>query len=242
MAQPWKYTLRMRSVARRWGLLAVALLALLLVPFALFESAVLEASERLLRAGTTRLVAISSVSLLLVADVILPVPSSIVATASGMLLGLAEGSFVTWVGLQAGALLGYFLGRSAGFHATIRFVGRTELERASRLHRRWGAVSIIASRAVPVLAESSVVLAGAVRMRLLQFAWLTGVSNAAIALVYGFVGARALETQAFLLALAASIVLPGILMGVHRLFERRGRDALSEARREARSSGAETVG
>lgn len=232
----------MSSVAWRWGLLVAALLVLLLAPFALFENALLEASERLLRTGTARLVAISSVSLLLMADVVLPVPSSLVATASGLLLGLAEGAFVTWVGLQAGALLGYFLGRSAGFRATIWLVGRAELERASRLHRRWGAASLIASRAVPVLAESSVVLAGAARMPLGQFAWLTGVSNAAIALVYGFVGARSLETQAFLLALAASIVLPGTVMGVLRLFERRSRDTLAGARDDTGSSGAETAG
>ena len=231
----------MSSVARRWGLLVAALLALVLVPFALFEDALLEASERLLRAGATRLVAISSISLLLMADVILPVPSSLVATASGMLLGLAEGSSVTWFGLQAGALLGYFLGRSAGFRVTIWLVGREELERASRLHRRWGAASLIASRAVPVLAESTVVLAGAARMPLGQFAWLTSTSNAAIALVYGFVGARALETQAFLLALAASIGLPGILMGVFRFFERRSRESVSGARDNSGRGGTETA-
>lgn len=232
----------MSSVAWRWGLLVAALLALLLVPFVLFEDALFEASERLLRRGTSRLVAIPSVSLLLMADVILPVPSSLVATASGMLLGLAEGAFVTWLGLQAGALLGYSLGRSAGFHATIWLVGRAELKRAVRLHRRWGAASLIASRAVPVLAESSVVLAGAVRMPLRQFVWLTSFSNAAIALVYGFVGARALEAQAFLLALAASIGLPGILMGAMRVVERRGRDSIAADRVDTGSSEAETLG
>ncbi len=232
----------MSSVAWRWGLLVAAFLALLLVPFVLFEGALFEASERLLRTGTSRLVTIPSVALLLMADVILPVPSSLVATASGMLLGLAEGAFVTWFGLQMGALLGYFLGRSAGFHVTIRLVGRAELKRAARLHRRWGAASLIASRAVPVLAESSVLVAGAVRMPLRQFAWLTSFSNAAIALVYGFVGARALETQTFLLALAASIGLPGILMGAIRVVERRGRDSMAGARDDTGSSGAETAG
>ena len=232
----------MSGVAWRWALLFAALFAILLVPFAMFEDALLAVSERLLGTGTSRPVAISSISLLLMADVILPVPSSLVATTSGMLLGLAEGAAVTWFGLQAGALLGYSLGRSAGFRVTVRLVGRAELERASRLYRRWGAASLIVSRAVPVLAESSVVFAGAARMPLGQFAWLTSVSNAAIALVYGFVGARALETQAFLLALAASIGLPGMLMGALRVLERRGRHTLPRASDDTEGSGAETAG
>ena len=237
-----QYTRRMRGASLRWLLLGLILLALILVPFVLFEARFLETVERLLHADSSRLVVIAGVSILLASDVILPVPSSVVATASGMLLGVAQGAIVTWVGMQAGALVGYGLGRSAGVRATTRFVGEAEIERASRLHRRWGAFSLIAARAVPVLAESSVVLAGAVRMPLGQFAWLTGVSNAAIALVYASVGTHALESSAFLFAFVASMAIPGAVMWIHHVIERRAAAGGSRASGSAEDSGAETLG
>ena len=210
----------MRRSAPGWSLLLLALLALILVPFFLFETALLDLAERLLQTGRSQLATAVAVFVLMLADVVLPVPSSVVATASGMLMGLLPGAFVTWAGMQAGALLGYVLGSSAGVPVAVRLVGQEGLDRASRLQRRWGAWSLIAARAVPVLAESSVVLAGITRMRLGRFAWLTGVSNAAISLVYAFVGARALETGAFLFAFVGSIAIPGVLIGIHRWLER----------------------
>ena len=200
----------------RWCLLALAVVAIVLVPFLLYEDSIFEAVSASLGSGSSRQLAAFSILVLLACDVFAPVPSSLVATASGTILGLAPGATVTWAGMQAGALVGYGFGRTAGVRAARRIVGESELERATRLHRRWGAFSLIASRAVPVLAESSVVLAGAARMPIGRFAWLTGLSNGAIATVYAGVGVYALETSSFLLAFAASMLVPGSLMWASR--------------------------
>ena len=220
----------MRPSAPGWSLLVLSLLALILVPFFLFEKALLDLAERLLQTGRSQPATAVAVVVLMLADVVLPVPSSVVATASGMLMGLLPGAFVTWAGMQAGALLGYVLGSSAGVPVAVRLVGQEGLDHASRLQRRWGVWSLITARAVPVLAESSVVLAGITRMRLGRFAWLTGVSNAAISLVYAFVGARALETRAFLFAFVGSIGIPGVLIGIHRWLERPAASAADPGR------------
>ena len=200
----------------RWCLLALAVVAIVLVPFLLYEDSIFEAVSASLGSGSSRQLAAFSILVLLACDVFAPVPSSLVATASGTILGLAPGATVTWAGMQAGALVGYGFGRTAGVRAARRIVGESELERATRLHRRWGAFSLIASRAVPVLAESSVVLAGAARMPIGRFTWLTGLSNGAIATVYAGVGVYALETSSFLLAFAASMLVPGSLMWASR--------------------------
>ena len=210
----------MNGAALRWSVLALGALALILVPFALFESAFAVSAERALSPGESGPLAAAAIVSFLALDVFLPVPSSFVATASGMLLGVARGAVVTWVGMQAGALLGYALGRTAGLRAAARVVGRSGIERAEESHRRWGAYSLVASRAVPVLAEASVVLAGTARMPLRKFAALAGASNGAIAVVYAAVGAHALETGAFLLAFGASVGIPGALMWVHRRIRR----------------------
>ncbi len=234
-----QYTRNMQGPAIRWSLMGLALLALVLVPFALAEKSFQALVESWLSVSSGLLAVGISVPVLLALDVILPVPSTVVATASGMLLGFGRGAAVTWVGLQAGAAVGYFVGRSVGMPAGKRFVGPAEFGRAERSHRRWGGLSLIACRAVPVLAESSVILAGAVRMPFRRFCWLTGLANAAIAVVYASVGAFALEVRAFLLAFAASIALPGLAMGLYRVSEMRSGARRARSRGLVRGEGAE---
>lgn len=227
----------MAAAGIRWCLLAAAALALILLPFLLIDQNLTGSVEEFIRSSPSRPFVAAVLALLLTVDVFLPVPSSLIATASGMLLGFAQGALVTWSGMQAGALIGYALGRSAGRSAARRFVGEVELERAERSHCRWGGFSLVVSRAVPVLAESSVLLAGLVRMPSPQFVGLTGVSNAAISMVYASVGAYAFETSAFLMAFAASMLLPGLLLGANRIL--RGRRIRSAAP-SRRSTGADT--
>lgn len=174
-----------------------------------------------MQAPPDRALLAAGLGLLLAADVFLPVPSSLLATASGMLLGLTPGALTTWSGLQAGVLLGYGFGRSAGRRVAQRLVGEAELARAADAHQVWGGLSLLLARAVPVLAESSVLLAGLARMPLPRFALLTGASNAALALVYASVGAYAVETRTFLWAFAASTLGPGLLLVADRLLRER---------------------
>ena len=85
----------MGGSAIRWILLVVLVLALVLVPFALLESRILNAVLEFLNSSPGRIVAAAAISLALASDVVLPVPSSLLATASGMLLGLSMGAIVT---------------------------------------------------------------------------------------------------------------------------------------------------
>lgn len=215
-----------------WSLVALAAAALIAVPFWLFEASLAGAIEAFVQAPPDRALLAAGLGLLLAADVFLPVPSSLLATASGMLLGLTPGALTTWSGLQAGVLLGYGFGRSAGRRVAQRLVGEAELARAADAHQVWGGLSLLLARAVPVLAESSVLLAGLARMPLPRFALLTGASNAALALVYASVGAYAVETRTFLWAFAASTLGPGLLLVADRLL----RERRSAARRERRAA------
>lgn len=196
----------------RWSALAALLAAFLLAPFFLYEQALEQAVERWLASPPPAAATAPALAALLAADVALPVPSSLTATAAGFLLGWPLGVLVNWLGLNAGAALGYWIGATAGRAAARRVVGVRGLERAAEAQRRWGDWSLIVSRAAPVLAEASVVFAGAARMRPARFALLVGLSNAAIALVYASVGAFALETQTFLPAFVGSIALPALAM------------------------------
>lgn len=186
------------SLGRRL-LAAVILLALVLVPFAAFGTA-LEA--RLLAAlavvGEHRAAAYTTIVAMLVVDVLLPVPSSVVSTTAGAVLGFWGGLSAIWFGMSLGSLFGYALGRGGG-PALRRLVGAEDLERARSLLDRRGAVILVIARGVPVLAEATVLVAGAARMRLPVFLAMTMAANLAVALAYAAVGALALSAGSFFL-------------------------------------------
>jgi len=94
----------------RWAILWILLIGLVLLPFLLFEAQFNQFAEYITRSDTSRWLVGTAVFALLALDVFLPVPSSIVSTASGVLLGFAPGSAVVWGGMMAGCLLGYAVG------------------------------------------------------------------------------------------------------------------------------------
>lgn len=94
---------------------------------------------------------------LLAADVLLPVPATIVGTLLGARLGFIPGWAWAWAGLVVGNAVGYALGRLA----LSRLVG--DLPQTPTL------LALVASRPVPILAEAVTFAAGAGRMRPLAF-------------------------------------------------------------------------
>lgn len=96
---------------------------------------------------------------LLIADVVLPVPSSLVMIAHGALFGVWTGTLLSLVGSVGCSLAGFAMGR-AGRDTVRRFVSDAEYARASRLLDRWGMAGIVATRPVPILAEVMSIIAG----------------------------------------------------------------------------------
>jgi uncharacterized membrane protein YdjX (TVP38/TMEM64 family) len=146
---------------------------------------------------------------LLVVDVALPVPSSGVMLLHGMLFGLWVGAALSLAGSLGAAAVGFALGR-AGNGRIRRLVTPEEHDRAGRLLARWGALAIVASRPVPMLAETVMILAGASPMPWgrAMLAALAGTVPAALA--YAAVGATAASLQAGT-AVFGGVVLIGAL-------------------------------
>ena len=142
-------------------------------------------------------------------------PSSIVSTAAGVLLGFWRGSAVVWTGMMVACLIGYWLGTRASGTAR-RFVGDAGLARAEALMGRYGDWAIVICRPVPVLAEASVIFAGLVRAPFGRFLALTTLSNLGIALGYAAFGAFSMRMDSFLLAFLGALVIPGAAILIAR--------------------------
>jgi uncharacterized membrane protein YdjX (TVP38/TMEM64 family) len=200
----------------RWAVLWLILVGIVLLPFFFFEQQFNEFAEGLTASGASRWLIAAAIFSLLALDVFLPVPSSIVSTAAGVLLGFGGGAAVVWVGMMAGCAVGYALGwRGAG--AARRLVGEDGIERASKLAHRYGDLTIVLCRPVPVLAEASVVFAGLVGAPLARFVRLTALSNLGIALGYAAFGALSLDINSFVFAFAGAMLIPGVFLLVSRL-------------------------
>jgi len=193
------------------------LFAVVLVPFVLFGDASDVRIDGWLDADVSRGAAAAVIIGALALDVFLPVPSSVVSTASGVLLGLWLGAAVSTVGMTLGCVLGYWSGRRFGVPLVGRLAGQRDLADVAAQFRRSAGWALALSRPVPVLAEASTLLAGLSVVPFRRFLAITTLANAGVSTMYSVAGANARQGPWFLLAVVASCAVPGVALLVRRL-------------------------
>jgi len=220
----------------RWLALIGLLFALIIIPFLIFERQFWELGTWLAEGHASGWASAVTIGALLALDVFLPVPSSIVSTGAGVLLGFWRGAAVIWIGMTLGCVIGYAFGARAAA-AARKLVGADSLTRAGLVMDQYGPWAFVVCRPIPVLAEASVVFAGLVRTPMGRFTWLTSLSNLGIALVYAAVGAYSMHVQSFLLTFAAALALPGVAMLAGRLWLGQGSRLRAQGSRGSDGSG-----
>jgi uncharacterized membrane protein YdjX (TVP38/TMEM64 family) len=194
---------------RSYWLVAAVVVGAVLALFALAAAAGIPLLTAPLPAmhGAGRLAALIGVGLL-VSDVALPVPSTVVMVAHGAFFGLLPGAALSVLGGVGATVFGFGLGRR-GRGVVARLTTPRQRDRADRLFGRWGALAIVLTRPVPVLAETVAVLAGASPMRW-PVAALAGAAGTVVpALACAWSGATAAGTVDGLLVLGSVLVLAG---------------------------------
>jgi uncharacterized membrane protein YdjX (TVP38/TMEM64 family) len=143
---------------------------------------------------------------LLVVDVLLPVPSSLVMIAHGALFGVVGGTVLSLFGAVGAALFGFALGRRGG-PLLDRLVPLDERRRADSLLQEWGDLAIIVTRPVPILAETLSILAGASSMSWGRMVLATLAGSVPAALIYALAGAtaRSLDNVALIFGLVIGV-------------------------------------
>lgn len=146
---------------------------------------------------------------LLSSDILLPVPSSAVLGALGMLYGPVIGGAVGSAGMIVAGLLGYGLCGWVGRPLARRILdGGRSVSREQRF-RRHGAWVIVLSRWVPVLAELTVFAAGLAGMPFRRFAAALTLGSMPVGFFYAGLGYGGSERP--LLTLLVCLVLPALL-------------------------------
>ncbi len=201
----------------RWLVFWALVAAIILVPFFLFAEQINGWIEKFVSSAESHTILAAFVlCMLLAGDILLPIPSSIVSTSAGCLLGFWGGTLVSLAGMTICCVLGYLLGTRYGRPLANRLVGAAELARLEELSGRFGHWVVVVCRPVPVLAEASVLFAGVAKMPAGRFFLLSTLSNLGISAVYALIGQMSASKGQFLLAFAASIIIPGAAMFLSR--------------------------
>lgn len=207
-----------KSRKLRWLLLGILLLTIILVPFFLFGTRIDTWINSFIESANSHsFITAAIISALLASDILLPVPSSIVATSAGFFLGFPGGFISCWLGMTIACLAGYWLGSKSRKGLSGHLLEEADMKKLENLNLRFGDWFIVIARAVPVLAEASVLFAGIGSMPIKRFILMSALSNAAVSAVYAGVGACSASVNSFLLAFGASILIPACPLLIQRL-------------------------
>lgn len=144
---------------------------------------------------------------LLIGDVVVPVPSSLVMLAHGALFGVGLGTLLSLLGTVGAAVAGVWIGRRS---ERLLGVSAGERRRAQDLVDRWGAVAVVATRPVPVLAEAVVIMAGAAGASALQVAVAAAAGGLPAAVLYALAGSLVVDAASGAAVFLAVVALAAV--------------------------------
>ena len=151
---------------------------------------------------------------LLVADLFLPVPGTVVMSALGFVYGPWLGGLIAAAGSMAGGLAGYGIGRCFGETMARRWLGNRDYEKGRLLFGRGGGWLIALSRALPILPEVMACTAGLVRMPFRKFVLALACGSLPMGFVFAGIGAAGHEAP--VLSMVFSLLVPAALWALAR--------------------------
>ncbi|HEV7644022.1 MAG TPA: VTT domain-containing protein [Pyrinomonadaceae bacterium] len=203
---------------KRYLLIIVAMMALFLAAFIIVESlggTVLNDPTPWMNSAQTNSGRVTAALIgvgLLVADVLLPVPSSLVMVAHGALFGVWVGTLLSLTGSVGAALFGFAIGRR-GEGALNKFVTDEERLRANALLKRWGVMAIVVTRPIPIVAETVAIVAGTSSLGWGSVAIASLAGSIPAALLYAITGAAIADLQSSTMVFGL-VILIAVLIGL----------------------------
>lgn len=167
--------------------------------------------------------------LLLVSDVLVPVPSSGVMIAHGAAFGLVPGALLSLVGGTGSTLAAYLLGRRSRALVS-RMMTDDQRRRGGQLLERHGMWAIVLTRPVPMLAETVGILAGtSTTLPWWKVAIAAAIGNLVPAVAYAATGACAMTSVNGLTVFMAVLAVAFVVWLLSRRAGHRGRSAPDQA-------------
>ena len=156
---------------------------------------------------------------LLLSDVFLPVPSSMIMLTLGAQLGVVWGTIAGSLGGLFSALIAFGIGRLNKTRVDT-WIGEEDTIRSHRLIERWGPMAMILSRPLPILAESTAFVAGTTQMGWGTALWTTAVGTVPVSLIYSCTGSGIAELAETSMIVGVTIAAAGVSWLVLRTLEK----------------------
>ncbi|MFC7339473.1 TVP38/TMEM64 family protein [Haloferula chungangensis] len=152
---------------------------------------------------------------LLVSDVLLPVPGTVVMSALGWIYGPMVGGLFAAMGSICAGLVAYAVCRAMGERVARRILGDLDFDNGRMLFGRGGAWMVALSRALPILPEAIACTAGLVGMPFGRFFGALVCGSVPMGFLFAWIGGEGRDAPGW--ALGFSLVVPAILWGLARI-------------------------
>ncbi|MGI9499169.1 MAG: TVP38/TMEM64 family protein [Geminicoccaceae bacterium] len=159
--------------------------------------------------------------LLLLSDLILPIPATAIMAGLGVLYGPWLGGMLAAGGSFLSGSAGYMACRAFGHDAAVWILGAEDLERGEALFSRFGGWLVALSRWLPVFPEVMACMAGLARMPRASFFAALACGSLPFGFVFAAIGHAGVDRP--MLAIGFSALVPPILwFAAHRYLLRKG--------------------
>jgi len=156
---------------------------------------------------------------LLVSDVILPVPGTVVMSALGYIYGALLGGLLAAAGSILAGLTAYGICRLMGERGARWILGDKDYRRGHDWFEGGGGWLVCLSRALPILPEVVACTAGLVGMSFRRFLISLVCGSLPMGFVFAAIGSAGHDKPG--LAMGLSLLVPAVLWGIARLVLRR---------------------
>ncbi len=155
---------------------------------------------------------------LLMADLLLPIPGTVVMSALGAVYGFWIGGLLSAIGSMLAGMLGYGVGRFFKESFARRWLGEKDFDKGKSLFERGGAWVVAMSRALPILPEVLACMAGLLRMPFGTFVIALACGSIPMGFLFAWIGTVGREQPAW--GLAFSLGVPAVLWGAAAVMRR----------------------
>lgn len=141
--------------------------------------------------------------ILLLGDLILPIPNSLVMSALGYIYGPLIGGLIAAAGSFLSGSLGYWMCRLVGERVAVRLLGQKDFDRGRKLSGRIGGWIVVLSRWLPVFPEVVACMAGLTRMSPTYFHAALLCGSLPLGFTYAYIGHTGIDHPWLAIALSA---------------------------------------
>lgn len=156
---------------------------------------------------------------LLMADLLFPIPGTVVMSALGAVYGFWLGGMFAAIGSMAGGLTGYGIGRFFDEKFAKRWLGEKDFEKGKGLFTKSGAWVVAMTRALPILPEVIVCMAGLVRMPFGKFVLALSCGALPMGFLFAWIGTLGRENPGW--AVGFSLLVPAVLWSLAAFFRKK---------------------